>query len=115
MFRRWPAAATFVALVLACASPTLPLPPPEAPEQTVVDAQHVNLVGTCGGALPAADIQVQNLTRSDPTTHGQFVGTIATACGSWEIDSVFAFSGDSLVVTQVYDNKVSLPTPVTAQ
>jgi hypothetical protein len=115
MSRRLLAAATFVALVLACASPTLPLPPPEAPEQTVVDAQHVNLVGMCGGALPAADIEVQNVSRSDPTTRAQFIGTIASDCGSWEIDKVFAEAGDNLVVTQVYDNQVSLPTPVTAQ
>jgi hypothetical protein len=115
MSRRLLAAATSVALVLACASPTLPLPPPEAPEQTVVDAQHVNLVGMCGGALPAATIQVENVTRSDPSTHAEFLGITASDCGSWEIDNYPAEAGDNLVVTQVYDNQVSLPTPVTAQ
>ena len=36
---------------VACASPTLPLPPPEAPTQTAgPDADHVKLSAACGGA-----------------------------------------------------------------
>jgi hypothetical protein len=110
MLRRWPAAATFVALVLACASPTLPLPPPEAPEQEVVDATHVKLTAGCGGALQGAQIEVLNQTESDPNnSYGS--PTWATDCGSWFV-TVFARTNDRLQITQTYGTTLSLPTEV---
>jgi len=110
MSRRWPAVAAFVALALACASPTLPLPPPETPSIETVDAEHVNLVAGCGGAESGADILVQNVSRPPQTPNGpEFVGTTATTCGSWELDGVFAFSGDALRITQQYGSMVSTP------
>jgi|SRR5580700_11201658 hypothetical protein len=120
MIRRWLAAATFVALVLACASPTLPLPPPEAPAVETVDATHVNLVAGCGGALPTATINVANQGPNgqgdpDPTYPGQ-VGSQAmvSQCGSWQL-KVYARAGDNLMITQVSDNEVSLPVYVAVQ
>ncbi|MGO9835159.1 MAG: hypothetical protein ACLP1X_13180 [Polyangiaceae bacterium] len=118
MSRRWLAAATFVALVLACASPTLPLPPPEAPSVEVVDAEHVTLTAGCGGALALAYISILNQGpngNGDPTDGGQY-GSIAqaTSCGSWSI-TVFARANDTLVITQSSDNVTSLPTDVLVQ
>jgi hypothetical protein len=110
MLRRWLAAATFVALVLACASPTLPLPPPEAPTQQVVDATHVTLTAGCGGAEPNAEITVQNQTETDPN-NANGSNTHATGCGSWFV-TVFARNADVLLITQTYGTTLSIPTKV---
>jgi hypothetical protein len=120
MIRRWLAAATFVALVLACASPTLPLPPPEAPSIATVDATHVNLVAPCGGAIPTAQIAVSNQGVNDqgdpdPGYMGETsTGATATQCGSWQL-TVYARVNDVLMITQTNDNQVSLPVYVVVQ
>ena len=107
MSRRWLAAATFVALVLACASPTLPLPPPEAPSVEVVDSMHVLLTAACGGAEDYAEIQVKNLGHTDPTAPTvNENGTSTSSCGAWQI-KVFALTGDALSITQEYGSSVS--------
>jgi len=113
MPRRLLAAATFVVLVLACASPTLPLPPPEAPSQEVVDATHVTLTAGCGGAEAYATISVQYPAPDPNGATG--VSTSATGCGSWQLRQVYAHAGDVLVITQQYGNTFSLPQYVTAQ
>jgi hypothetical protein len=86
---------------VACASPTLPLPPPEAPTQTPgVDAEHVELTAGCGGAQGGADIIIINQTV-EATMPDQEVGVVslASACGAWKA-SVFARSGDVLQISQ---------------
>ena len=84
-------------LVLACASPTLPLPPPEIPTVGMgTDANHVKLTATCGGAEGGALIVVVN----NVAPAGQQVGGgYATACGSWEAE-IWAHKGDALEITQ---------------
>jgi hypothetical protein len=120
MIRRWLAAATFVALVLACASPTLPLPPPEAPSVETVDATHVLLTAGCGGAIPTAEIHVVNNginNQGDPAPGpdpGNEIGVSVTACGSWQLE-VYARTNDTLTITQVNGNQVSLPVYVVVQ
>jgi hypothetical protein len=90
------ATAAVVALV-ACASPTLPLPPPEAPVQSVgVDADHVQLTAGCGGAEDGATIVIINQNAPLDKAVG---GALATGCGSWD-SSVYAHSGDVLSITQ---------------
>jgi hypothetical protein len=94
-------------LAVSCASPTLPLPPPEAPTQTEgVDAAHVHLAAGCGGAQDGALIVIVNKNVAPDMAVG---GAIATACGSWD-SSVLAQSGDELLITQTSDDMASPPT-----
>lgn len=81
----------------ACASPTLPLPPPEAPTQSEgVDADHVTLTASCGGAEGGALILIIN---EDEAPDRAVNGSEANACGAWDA-SVLAHSGDTLTITQ---------------
>jgi hypothetical protein len=118
MLRRWPAAAALSALVVAlfvvaCLSPTLPLPPPEAPTVTMVDSEHVQLSAGCYGAQPSANIIVLNTTASAEVMSGEIdagyeSGVIATPCGSWSM-VVFARPTDQLSITQTVGQSVSQP------
>jgi hypothetical protein len=85
---------------VACASPTLPLPPPEAPTQTPgVDAAHVELTAGCGGAQGGADIIIINQTLEVTMPDEAGVVSLASACGSWKA-SVLARTGDVLAISQ---------------
>jgi hypothetical protein len=93
-------------LGLACASPTLPLPPPELPTQTVgVDADHIVLSADCGGAEANAIILIVN---ENPTLRGDQAvsGSIASACGKWDA-VVYAHMGDRLDIVQQAFNLTS--------
>jgi len=99
MLRRALAALPFVMLVLACASPTLPLPPPETP--TIgpgPDANHVQLSDPCGGADNDAVIIVVN-ANPNVSNANAVSGTRADGCGAWQV-AVYAHKGDVLEVTQ---------------
>jgi hypothetical protein len=83
--------------VAACATPTLPLPPPEAPTQAPgIDADHVELSADCGGAEGGALIVVLNQSVAPDLAVG---GSEANACGAWDA-SIYAHSGDVLSITQ---------------
>jgi hypothetical protein len=85
---------------LACESPTLPLPPPEAPTQTEgTDADHIKLTAGCGGAQGGADIFIINQTLETTARDQAVSGSIASACGAWDAN-VFAHSGDVLAISQ---------------
>lgn len=105
MARRLPLAA-LVALALGCASPTLPLPPPVAPNLgTAPDADHVDLVATCGGAEPGALIVIVNNSPNVPDDQaGAAVRT--DGCGAWDA-VVYAHAGDYLDITQESGNESS--------
>lgn len=93
------AAALGLLCAVACASPTLPLPPPEAPTQTQVDADHIKLTAGCGGAQAGADIIIinQTLELTNPDEAG--VVSLASGCGSWDA-TLLAHSNDMLTITQ---------------
>jgi hypothetical protein len=94
-------------LAISCASPTLPLPPPEAPSQTDgVDAAHIHLAAGCGGAQNGALIVIVNQNVAPDLAVG---GAIANDCGSWD-SSVLAQTGDELLITQNADGSTSAPT-----
>jgi hypothetical protein len=97
MPRRLPAVLA-LGLVLACASPTLPLPPPQAPDQLMTDADHVLLTSGCGGVEPSAFVTVLN--TSLPAS-GEPLGVVleATTCGSWSA-KLYAHPTDVLDITQ---------------
>jgi hypothetical protein len=100
-----------VAAFVACASPTLPLPPPEAPAvQPGPDADHVKLVAGCGGAQANAVIVIVNRDLSVPND-AAVSGARTDACGAWDA-TVFAHSGDVLDITQEFGTTSSPPTPV---
>jgi hypothetical protein len=92
--------------VVACASPTLPLPPPDVPTMLHgPDADHIELIGACGTAEPSATIVVINLNAPNDLAVS---GAIADAnCGSWDVPSVYAHNGDVINVTQQFGSAVS--------
>jgi hypothetical protein len=115
MVRRASAALGAV-LVIACASPTLPLPPPGIPMQVMADSTHVQLTSGCGGVEPRTNVYVTNQTRTDPTlTTPGYEGPIvqATACGSWGA-TLYAKPFDRITIVQSTDSAdISLPTTIT--
>lgn len=104
MLRRLVATSS-IALAMACASPTLPLPPPEDISALRVDATHVSLTATCNGAPPNVLLTVVNenfkslLTSSD--------STLTDPCGAWAIPSVVASPGDRLTITYEEGEQIS--------
>ncbi len=97
MLRHLPAALA-LGLTLACASPTLPLPPPQSPDQVMVDADHVLLSSGCGGVEGGAYVTVINTSLPGGD---EPVGVVAQAsqCGSWSAP-VYAHLHDWLDITQ---------------
>jgi len=82
----------------SCASPTLPLPPPEEPVfSPSTEAGHVHLHSS-GGAEPNAIIVIVNEDTSVPLEE-RVTGTEADATGSWDAD-VLASSGDVLDISE---------------
>jgi hypothetical protein len=111
MLRRVFAVALKAGLVLAlvsCASPTLPLPPPEIPTVGMgSDANHVTLTASCGSVEGYAEVLIEN--DAVPSGVLPIAGTYATPCGSWSAD-VYAHKGDSLKITQVVGGESSQET-----
>jgi len=99
------------ALALACASPTLPLPPPAIPSvASGSDADHVKLSAQCGGAEANAIIVIVNSNTSVPGDLS-VTGSRADGCGAWDAN-VYAHAGDYLDVTQEFGTTRSSPVVV---
>jgi hypothetical protein len=102
-----------LALAVACASPTLPLPPPAAPTQEIgPDATHIRLVAPCGGAIADATIAIRN--NNNPTDQTGVL-VVADSCGKWDAPSVLARPGDLLEITQQFGFSISLPVVLTVR
>jgi hypothetical protein len=109
------AAAVAMLCVLSCESPTLPLPPPEAPTQTPgVDADHIKLTAGCGGAEDGADIFIINQALEITAPDQAVGGSIANGCGAWDA-TVLAHTGDQLAITQESGTQTSGATIYTVQ
>jgi hypothetical protein len=93
------------ALALACASPTLPLPPPATPSilpSTTAGKFHLS---SEHGAEPNAIIVIYN--RNPSVTRDQRVsGAQADGAGTWDAE-VIASPGDYLNVTQEFGTTAS--------
>ncbi len=95
----------------SCASPTLPLPPPEEPViSPSTQAGYVHLHSS-GGAEPNAIIVIVNEDTSVPLEQ-RVTGSEADSSGSWDAE-VFASTGDVLDVSEEYGDVKSAPTQVT--
>ncbi|MGH7297969.1 MAG: hypothetical protein ACRELB_23715 [Polyangiaceae bacterium] len=104
----WLALLVPLALASACASPTLPLPPPETPDLAPgVDTDHVTLSGACNSADPNAVIVIVNTNPGVPDDKA-VSGAIVGACGSWDA-SVYAHNGDVLDITEEIGTTRSQP------
>lgn len=105
-------AGVLAGVLLACASPTLPLPPPEAPTMTNGSTPGmVHLIGAPGSAEAGAQIVVVN-DFAGPVDKGTVSEVIAD--GSWQAD-VVAKNGDVLTITQVFGSSASTSIKVTVK
>jgi hypothetical protein len=97
-------------LATSCASPTLPLPPPEEPVFSPSTlAGHIHLHSS-GGAEPNAVIVIVNEDTAVPL-EDRVTGSEADATGSWDAD-VLATSGDVLDISEEYGEAKSAATQV---
>lgn len=113
MFAR-PRRAILLALALAalaCAAPTLPLPPPSLPSvesSTEPNRYHLRAVR---GAEASAIVVLVNRNPSVPGPE-RAAATVADNEGTWEVD-VWANPGDTLDITQEFGSTRSPPVVLT--
>jgi hypothetical protein len=93
-----------VAGVAACASPTLPLPPPAVPTiEPGAMAGQVHLTSPCGGVEGGATVLVIN--NNEPAAQRDAV-TVSDNCGGWSLNA-YANKGDYLQVQQIVGSEIS--------
>jgi hypothetical protein len=108
MLRGLLSAGLVVALLGACASPTLPLPPPATPVISPgTDTDHVTLSGQCNDAEPNSVIVIVNTNPAVPGDEA-VSGAVVSACGSWDA-SVYAHKGDVVDITDEVGTTRSQP------
>jgi hypothetical protein len=91
-------------LALGCTSPTLPLPPPEAPSESAgTNPNTVVLVGA--GATPGAFITIQN-EDAQFTPAERSAGTLVDTQGSWTA-TLSAVKNDTLEITEIIGDQQS--------
>ena len=106
------ALALTVAASVACASPTLPLPPPDVPYMTAGAAPGtVHLAGS--NAESGAEVIVRNMNPAVPTNR-QIGGAVVSPDGTWDAE-VYASNGDVLTLTQQVGSMVSSPLVITVK
>lgn len=99
------------AVLVACTSPTLPLPPPALPTiSTSAQADSFHLKSERGTIANALVITVSRNTTL--TAEQRVSGTIADSDGSWEMD-VVGQPGDVLDLSQESGSERSAPISVT--
>jgi hypothetical protein len=96
--------------VAACASPTLPLPPPAVPTVTASSTPGKVHLQSKNGAEANAIVVVLNNNPALPLDE-RVSGAQADASGSWDCDA-FATTGDVLEITQEFASTRSPPTDV---
>lgn len=106
-------AALALGALVACISPTLPLPPPTTPTISEGSAPDMVKLSSERGVQPNALVVVVNLNDERPR-HRRVAGTFADENGSWELE-IHALPGDRLDVTQESQSVQSPPTTVTVR
>ena len=99
------------AMLCACTSPTLPLPPPAEPSILASVTPGLVTLTSTTGAQPNAIIVVFN-TNPAVSRDDRVSATQADERGSWKVD-VVASSGDRLDITQEIDTDRSPSTSIT--
>ena len=111
MARGWKFVLAIAALTLGCLSPTLPLPPPDAPTQSAgAQPGTVHLHGT--KAQPNALVIIRNNAPNpaENLTPDQHVDiALSDAQGIWDVDA-FAAKGDVLEIWQEISPEEASPT-----
>lgn len=102
-----------VGLLVSCATPTLPLPPPLEPSAGALTNGQVHLVGGPGSVSGNALVVVVNYDTSIPGDE-RVGGAVADNTGAWDA-WVYAKSGDVLDVTQQVGTETSPPVEVFIQ
>ncbi len=87
-----------VAALIACTSPTLPLPPPSLPTVSVGSEPNTFRLKSERGALPNALIIAVNRNTTIPSDQ-RVEGTLADEQGSWELE-MKANAGDFVDISQ---------------
>ncbi|HSQ67158.1 MAG TPA: hypothetical protein VLM85_28265 [Polyangiaceae bacterium] len=87
-------------LVVSCMSPTLPLPPPEAPSASASATPGMVHLSSTKGAEANALILIINTNPALPNDQ-RVGGTFADATGSWDAN-VYASNGDVLHISQKF-------------
>jgi hypothetical protein len=109
VLRHLAALSPFVALAIACASPTLPLPPPLAPSISAgPDADHVKLTAACNPSERNVVIVVINENVNVPRAQAVGGALADPGCGQWDT-IMYGHSGDPLVVTYQLNGQISQP------
>jgi hypothetical protein len=103
--------AVVVALAAACASPTLPLPPPEVSSAMAITGSNPSKFHIVGTSEPNAEIYIRNMnTTGWPDPAQQVEAALADDKGAWAAD-VFAFSGDYLTIDQNHGDVLNYTVP----
>lgn len=98
-------------LAFACASPTLPLPPPALPTVSVGTEPSTYRLASDKGALPNALVVVVNRNPS-LSLDARVDGTFADELGSWQIE-IPGQAGDIVDISQESGDQSSPVTSVT--
>lgn len=106
-------AALGVGFVVACTSPTLPLPPPTPPSMSTGSEPDFVHLSSPNGAEPNALVVIVN-RNTDLPRNQRVTGTIADENGSWDVD-VRAKPNDVLDISQESGNTRSPVTTVTVR
>jgi hypothetical protein len=101
-----------VAFAVACASPTLPLPPPSIPSISQTDATHVTLSSVRG--VEANAIVVIYNRNPAVSLQQRVTGVEADAEGTWT-QVIVASDGDIVDITQEFGTTQSPPTTIQIQ
>ena len=101
-----------IAFAVACASPTLPLPPPSIPALSRTDSTHV-VLSSLGGVEGNAIVVIYN-RNPNVSLQQRVTGVQADASGSWT-QTVVASLNDVVDITQEFGTTQSPPTTVQIQ
>ena len=96
-------------VLLGCASPTLPLPPPAIPSVVVLEGGKVQM-RSVRGVEPNALVVLTN-DRAGLTNAERAEAVFADDQGSWE-ETILASPGDVVEIVQEFGTSMSPPTTV---